>query len=819
MRIPIVVSIDSEYINYLLVLYKSLLDHANKTYEYELIVTVSDEERIERYDILTSAFSKYSNSSVRILTVGSELLCNAETYEQRYKAVVYYRLVLPQLLPEYDKVIYLDSDILVNLDISNLFLTDIDSSYVAGVVDKCVVNSLEQENPIGDGWLRKSDLCSQIRKHYINAGVLLLNLRKMREDNMQSVFTKHMKGNYMFNDQDIINIHCYPDVYLLDSKYNYFSTNGGSIDNKIIHYAGGMNEKPWLSLRRKFSREWWQTAQTILSKETYDTLYEKARAMDAQSDFSHYVDQLLCYHEVYIIGEANEGKEYSQFLEQYGIRVNADIYERCNICKDDQYTNWLDFLKDQINIIIVYMAELDDKAISLIDDRDIPRMKIYEGHKNYYYYRALDADWYEYEINEICFINKVNHEDGRKILQTWLSDVPKDMLMTDIAIIVPLFHGQQYISSLSRMIRKNVKLLQQEYPDVEVGVIFINDCPEERIIVPEFGLKTLCFQDDKNRGIHGARVKGLTYSGSKYILFLDQDDELYDDYLLKQYRLIETQQADVVVCNAYHNGEILYTDEEQFHNITDLDAYIFIGNRIISPGQTLIKRDSIPQQWTENILKKNGVDDFFLWLLMLSNSNVSFAINKEILFHHVNHVTNLSLDLPAMDESRTEMLMILYRLDLLAQKYIDRLFLVWISDPIEKKYRCEVLEVDYSRERYISLVFEKLLQLYENRGSMARYFSEHGYRTASVYGYGRIGKKLLPLINKEIQVISVIDKRKEKLTDLTVPVVAPEEKYIPADLMVITAAIGQEQIKQRQKEIYPDSDILDVASFLNAVLQ
>lgn len=72
--------------------------------------------------------------------------------------------------------------------------------------------------------------------------------------------------------------------------------------------------------------------------------------------------------------------------------------------------------------------------------------------------------------------------------------------------------------------------------------------------------------------------------------------------------------------------------------------YMFrIGSPIISLGQVLLHRDSIPDFWKTCIIQNNGADDFFLWLCILAEGR-TFALNDRVLFEHVVKYHNASLN-------------------------------------------------------------------------------------------------------------------------------------------------------------------------------
>ncbi len=156
----------------------------------------------------------------------------------------YFRLVLPNLLPFLDKVIYLDSDTLVLGDIQELWKIDVTNFYLAAV------NSLNSKKNI----LRLKISSSQ----YINSGVMLMNLKKMRNDKVSDAFLSLIKNTNikLLNvDQDVINLSLDKGVKLISRKWNlelrndmgthYESSVKKVINPVILHFL--TSDKPWLN--------------------------------------------------------------------------------------------------------------------------------------------------------------------------------------------------------------------------------------------------------------------------------------------------------------------------------------------------------------------------------------------------------------------------------------------------------------------------------------------------------------------------------------------------------------------------------------------
>ncbi len=239
-----------------------------------------------------------------------------------------------------------------------------------------------------------------------------------------------------------------------------------------------------------------------------------------------------------------------------------------------------------------------------------------------------------------------------------------------VSIIVPFYKGNKYVSQICSSIEKNVKNLASKNCNCKIECIFINDSPSIDVILAEqnytFPIKV--YNHKKNSGIQQARVTGLKYAQGEYIIFLDQDDELLEDTVY--YDINNIGNADILVCNAFmedEQGELkkLYRTKGMIKNVKQLDAYIYGHNRIASPGQCLIKKASIPKEWTEYILEKNGSDDLFLWILMLEKKLI-FKTSDKVTYIHKFTGTNLSSDITKMNMSSLNMINYLKKI-----QYID----------------------------------------------------------------------------------------------------------------------------------------------------
>lgn len=155
----------------------------------------------------------------------------------------YIRLFVPFII-DVDKLLYLDCDIICNGDITKFYDTNIDNYYVAAVENKSPLES-EEFNPV-----MNENLDLPANNKYVNAGVLLINTLKIKNDFSIEKMMNFIDDNreiLIMQDQDIINKLFYKKIKLVSNIYNY-QINGYEdnelINNPIlIHYSDSL--KPW----------------------------------------------------------------------------------------------------------------------------------------------------------------------------------------------------------------------------------------------------------------------------------------------------------------------------------------------------------------------------------------------------------------------------------------------------------------------------------------------------------------------------------------------------------------------------------------------
>ena len=155
----------------------------------------------------------------------------------RYTIGTMFRIMLPEVLPNLERIIYLDADLFVNRDIRELWNIDISKFCLAAVPDSPTVRNCATPYPVAYTQVE--------RQQYFNAGVLYFNLTNMRKKgNTRELILTYLQENPKASlfDQDALNAIYTNDSLLLDASWNYFidevrRVKNTGLEKKIYHYA------------------------------------------------------------------------------------------------------------------------------------------------------------------------------------------------------------------------------------------------------------------------------------------------------------------------------------------------------------------------------------------------------------------------------------------------------------------------------------------------------------------------------------------------------------------------------------------------------
>lgn len=261
--IPVVLAADDRYAPMVATTIYSMLENASDGCFLDITVMTTDISA-ENQETMRSFLEREGESRLTFMDV-TEMMGNYElsTNNEHIGVETYYRFLIQDALPAYDKVVYLDSDLVVEGDVAELFAADLHGNVIGAVLD---IDYLGVLNWDGGERLRYSTetLALEDPYGYFQAGVLVLDTASLRRAvSVQDWLDAAGDTRFIFNDQDILNAFCEGSVEYLDASWNVMHDGGGRVagvcsfapapayeaylaartHEKVIHYAG--REKPW----------------------------------------------------------------------------------------------------------------------------------------------------------------------------------------------------------------------------------------------------------------------------------------------------------------------------------------------------------------------------------------------------------------------------------------------------------------------------------------------------------------------------------------------------------------------------------------------
>lgn len=276
--IPVVLASSDLFAPIVGVCLKSIIAHSTSDNSYDIIILETD---ISNYNkkLLADILRSYENFSLRFYNVKTMLEGHRLKPSEHVGVETYYRFLIPDILPEVDKVLYLDSDLIVLADVADLYLQDLNDNLVAAVRDPDFQGQVNMPNST-----MKQYACEELKiknpYNYFQAGVLLLNLTEMRALHSSEEWLYLASTPHRYADQDVLNQCCQGRVKYLDLSWNVLTDCDwkrvsdiiefapatlfqeymeARKNPKIVHFAGF--KKPWQFPGEDFGELFWKYAR------------------------------------------------------------------------------------------------------------------------------------------------------------------------------------------------------------------------------------------------------------------------------------------------------------------------------------------------------------------------------------------------------------------------------------------------------------------------------------------------------------------------------------------------------------------------------
>ncbi|MDR0572280.1 MAG: glycosyltransferase family 8 protein [Rickettsiales bacterium] len=247
-HIPVFFTTDDNFADYTAVAMTSILYNTDSFVEFYII-----NNRLNGFNKrrIMSLKDKFDNVSIEFVFVDADkIFKDFGTIGRRLPVETYFKILISTLKPNLDKVIFLDSDIIAFDDITKLYNEDLGGYMLGARLDDRFIQS------VPDMKFFKKNLETGEEHKYFNAGVLLIDTKQWRENNVQEKLfeiEKKYRPSLTFHEQHVLNKFFSEAGYMvLDGKYNEYSNCNGNKSTVIKHFLG--NDKP-LDARNYFIDE------------------------------------------------------------------------------------------------------------------------------------------------------------------------------------------------------------------------------------------------------------------------------------------------------------------------------------------------------------------------------------------------------------------------------------------------------------------------------------------------------------------------------------------------------------------------------------
>lgn len=276
--IPIVFSTSNAFASVCSVAINSVLKNLHSSFYYDIVILESGIPEKDK-KLIRSMAGGIKNVSIRFFNVLTKVSEYYLAANEHIAIETYYRFLIQSILPQYDKVLYLDGDLVCNKDVAELYQTNVDGYMLAAVRDPDMGG---QMNISGSEVIRYLVREVQMKNpyDYFQAGVLLLNTAEMRKAYTVEEWLSFAQKRYKYMDQDVLNRYCQGRVLYLDMAWNVLidcnnyrvpvliKASAGDVYQEyhkarenpyIVHFAGF--QKPWNQRGVDFEEEFWKYAR------------------------------------------------------------------------------------------------------------------------------------------------------------------------------------------------------------------------------------------------------------------------------------------------------------------------------------------------------------------------------------------------------------------------------------------------------------------------------------------------------------------------------------------------------------------------------
>lgn len=278
--VPVVLSANDKFTPYLDVMIQSMVANASEGRNYDLIVLYNDISE-KNQGLIRRAAQNHTNISIRFARVCEYFETGELFVDQHLSVETYYRLIIPEIMPGYHKILYLDCDMVVDHDVAELYDLNLNGNIIGASKDIDVAGQVNLRN----GWEKYAveKLGLDQPYDYFQAGVLVVDLDELRKAATSEEMIKlALSRSWRCHDQDVLNVVCKNRVTYIPQQWNVLMSweEPGRSRMQImkmapralyeeymvarkqpymIHFAG--YQKPWDVVDCDFANYFWKYAR------------------------------------------------------------------------------------------------------------------------------------------------------------------------------------------------------------------------------------------------------------------------------------------------------------------------------------------------------------------------------------------------------------------------------------------------------------------------------------------------------------------------------------------------------------------------------
>ena len=280
-----VLAINDIYVPYISALIESIIQNAEQKRPYEIFILTTNIS-LKNQENLKNQIKNDKRFFIEFINVNEFIKDKKLNIYSHLSIETYFRFFIFDLFPDIEKVLYLDSDLIINSDIADLYDINIDGKYLAAAKDIDIAGLLNFEKD--KGIYIKNVIGYQGKDEYFQAGVILFNVQEIKKKiSTENLFKIAQKRKWYWMDQDILNYVFKGNVLYLNQQWNCIMNWKNLIEGMcrmdilklapkqlfneylearknpfIIHYAG--NQKPWEYPKADFSDYFWKYAKNSI---------------------------------------------------------------------------------------------------------------------------------------------------------------------------------------------------------------------------------------------------------------------------------------------------------------------------------------------------------------------------------------------------------------------------------------------------------------------------------------------------------------------------------------------------------------------------